>query len=781
MKKNHLLALLLVIPVIITSAQQNMVFVSGHVTDIDLNIPVGRHTVYAACNDSLGFYSFLTDEEGYYGDTLFFNTPGVTSLHIYTFDCLYAMHDTLVTDLSAPIVADFAICSQTLPEECWASFFYYPDSLDYFTWHFVDMSYLPDGSLPDTWFWEFGDGTASGEQYPIHTFYGEGIYTVCLTITDEETSCENTACMELMILNGPSGCENEFTYTTNDGYTFAFSGSANSPNAVSYFWDFGDGTTGEGSDVTHTYPPDPPLFMYYNVCLTTFTIDSIGDSCSDISCQEVWVGWPGDCFNYFNYYLEDSLTVTFYGEAYWGGMVMDATAYTWDFGDGTTGEGQTVTHTYPPGGSEYYTVCLETIITDPMTYDTCFAESCMDVWLKDTPPLGCENYFWYEQSDTNTYTFFGEAFFNGMPFTADSYLWDFGDGTTGDGQSVTHTFTEADSVQYIVCLTTSWVMDSTLNDSCYAVSCQGIGTGGGCEDQYTLSGQVIMGNTLADICQVSLYLANPSGEMALLGVQPIDSLGQYYFTQICEGNYYLMAELMEGSSGYGNYLPTYYIDAMTWTDADMITLGEPANPYDIYLVPAGDYSPGAGEINGMVNVNNGLFKDGMPAAGVEIILMDHSEEAVEYEYSSDLGSFGFPSLGWGTYKVHAEVPGKVTDPAWITLDEQHPQATVEFMITQSEVYNTLSMDDPDQVTLSVGEVYPNPVTDVATLPVTLTRQVSFSISIYNQLGQKVWSSSDDYAPGNHLIQLNISNLNKGIYILDIGNDEMGRIVKKLIK
>jgi hypothetical protein len=290
-----------------------------------------------------------------------------------------------------------------------------------------------------------------------------------------------------------------------------------------------------------------------------------------------------------------------------------------------------------------------------------------------------------------------------------------------------------------------------------------------------------MGNTLADFGQVSLYMANPSGEMTLLAVQPIDSTGQFYFAQVFQGNYYLLAELMEGSSGFGNYLPTYYIDAVTWTDADMITLGEPANPYTIYLVPAGDYGTGAGEINGMINLNYGLFRDGMPAADIEVILMDHNEGAIEYEYSSDLGGFDFASLGWGTYKVHAEVPGKVTDPAWVTLDEEHPLVTVEFTITQTEVYNTLSVGDPDPVTLTVGEVYPNPVADVASLPVTLTRQAPLSVSIYNQLGQIVWSSYENYDAGNHLIQMNIGKLNRGVYVLNIGNDEMGTVIKKLIK
>lgn len=506
MKRNHLVAVFLILSGMFASAQQNFIYISGHVTDLDLSIPVSDHPVYAACNDSLGFYIFQTDQEGYYGDTLFLNTSGVTFIKIYTFDCQYMEHDTLVTVLSGPIVADFAICTQ----------------------------------------------------------------------------------------NVPSDCENFFTFLTNDGYTFSFTGEVNSTKPASFFWDFGDGTT-------------------------------------------------------------------------------------------------------------------------------------------------------------------------------------------GDGQSVTHTYAEADSVGFLVCLTTTWVMDSIPNDSCSAVSCQEIGGNGGCEDQFTLTGQVIMGNTFADIGQVSLYLANMSGEMMLMTIQPIDSIGHFFFTQVREGNYYLLAELLEGSSGYGNYLPTYYVDAITWTDAEMITLGEPMNPYTIYLVPVVDYSQGTGEINGTVNASYDLFREGSPVPDIEIILMEEGEQAIAYEYSSDQGSFDFPSLGWGTYKVHAEVPGKVTGPAWVTLDEEHPVVTVEFMITQTEVYNTLSVAEPDVFILSVGEVYPNPIGEVAYIPITLTKAAPLSVRIFNQLGQEVLTSEDSYRAGDHLIQLNISHLDKGIYILNLGNDQIGGIIKKIIK
>ena len=49
---------------------------------------------------------------------------------------------------------------------------------------FTDTS-KPSGTRTLTgWNWDFGDGTASSEQNPIHTYSGYGTYTVTLTVTD---------------------------------------------------------------------------------------------------------------------------------------------------------------------------------------------------------------------------------------------------------------------------------------------------------------------------------------------------------------------------------------------------------------------------------------------------------------------------------------------------------------------------------------------------------------------------------------------------------------------
>lgn len=63
-----------------------------------------------------------------------------------------------------------------------------PDSMDYLTVEFADLSYYE----PVEWFWDFGDNATSQDTSPVHTFTQQGIYEVCLTVSNqygEDTFC----------------------------------------------------------------------------------------------------------------------------------------------------------------------------------------------------------------------------------------------------------------------------------------------------------------------------------------------------------------------------------------------------------------------------------------------------------------------------------------------------------------------------------------------------------------------------------------------------------------
>jgi hypothetical protein len=76
---------------------------------------------------------------------------------------------------------------------------------------------------------------------------------------------------------GPNG-------TSNSGVSITFNGSASTtpdPPIVTYAWDFGDGTTGAGAVVTHSYPHKTARVDYTYV-VTLIITDQAGHSAS---CQ----------------------------------------------------------------------------------------------------------------------------------------------------------------------------------------------------------------------------------------------------------------------------------------------------------------------------------------------------------------------------------------------------------------------------------------------------------------------------------------------------------------
>lgn len=82
---------------------------------------------------------------------------------------------------------------------------------------------------PTSFFWAFGDGTTSSQQYPIHTYFNSGIYNVCLIAT---SSCgSDTICKEVAVYI----CDNPTGQTVSDilGTQATISWNAE-PSAISY-------------------------------------------------------------------------------------------------------------------------------------------------------------------------------------------------------------------------------------------------------------------------------------------------------------------------------------------------------------------------------------------------------------------------------------------------------------------------------------------------------------------------------------------------------------------
>jgi len=296
--------------------------------------------------------------------------------------------------------------------------------------------------------WNFGDGHTGDGQNPNHTYAEAGVYTVCLTITDN-TGCTSTICHEVTVLPvTPGDCHADFNWEQLPGtLTFHFhSTSTSAHDIISFAWTFGDGGTGSTWDPYHTYDTTG----VYVVCLTI--TDNTG--CTSTTCHELNVEplTPGNCQAGFNWEQYQNLyTVHFTSTST---SEHEITSYSWNFGDGHTGDGQNPNHTY--AGPGVYTVCLT--ITDNTG---CTSTICHEITVLQVTPGECHAEFNWEQL-TNTLT----EHFHSLSTTQHditSYSWDFGDGHTGDGANPYHTYDQPGT--YTVCLTI------TDNSGCTSTTC----------------------------------------------------------------------------------------------------------------------------------------------------------------------------------------------------------------------------------------------------------------------------------------------------------------------
>ncbi len=145
----------------------------------------------------------------------------------------------------------------------------------------------PEGT---TYTWDFGDGTTSDQINPIHTFATNGMYQVCLTITNADASCTDTRCKEVYLGNMPpppptDGCHAFYHAYHPEGnlLEWHFDNASWGEDIINWEWDFGDGTTAQGQNQTHTYEANGN----YLVCLS-ITNDSA--TCTNTYCHTIHIG-----------------------------------------------------------------------------------------------------------------------------------------------------------------------------------------------------------------------------------------------------------------------------------------------------------------------------------------------------------------------------------------------------------------------------------------------------------------------------------------------------------
>lgn len=354
--------------------------------------------------------------------------------------------------------------------------------------------------------------------------------------------------------------------------------------------------------------------------------------------------------------------------------------------------------------------------------------------------------------------------------------WDFDDGHTSNKAFPVHTYDEPGIYRVTLYVVIIGPGGNTLFESSIEkmVSAK-------IDTYFHLGGSVFAGYFPIDTGIVYLYKVNSEF------IEPIDTAvfneqyGHYYFYQLLEGEYFVKADIPSTSSAYDTYFPTYYSDEFFWTKADTIFHNVTEFNYDIDLIPIPQITNGNGLINGNISFDPFGEKDPSPACYAELLLLNEADEPISVIHSNDYGEFNFSDLELTTFKVYAEVTGKYTEAVNVTLDENNPIIeNIEIIINSHTVNGSLNSISDIEWGSGFSKVYPNPVSDMASIQIDLPETTDISIEIYNNCGQLIKQSNRTAFAGETNIFIDMTSQTSGLYFMQIsaGNHHL---TKKFIK
>jgi PKD repeat protein len=216
----------------------------------------------------------------------------------------------------------------------------------------LEVQFTDRSTGAEAWSWDFGDGSSTTEQNPVHVYTSAGTYTVTLSISGDEGSSTTTG--TVMVIGGSTGqgssVKAQFTASPIAGRApLEVRFTDRSTGAEAWSWDFGDGSSTTEQNPVHVYTSAGT----YKVTLSVSGADG-----SDTASVTVMVikgsTIPGGNvkaqFTASPIAGRAPLEVQFTDQTSW------ATNWSWDFGDGTNSTDTNPVHVFNEKGTYHVTL-----------------------------------------------------------------------------------------------------------------------------------------------------------------------------------------------------------------------------------------------------------------------------------------------------------------------------------------------------------------------------------------------------------------------------------------
>ncbi len=255
----------------------------------------------------------------------------------------------------------------------------------------------------DSFFWDFGDGTFSTDESPIHTYANDGIYSVSMTVSNpcgSDTFIENVEVATL-----PTA---DFSATPTSGctpQTVTFT-DLSSDNTTGWSWTFEGG-------VPATSTAQNPTVTYNTVGVYDVSLIATTAAGSDEAIKTDYITIVDPATSDFTFVV-DGGDVTFTNNS------TNADSYVWEFGNGDTSMDENPMYTYSTSGT--YEVVLSALsacgtVTD--TQDVVISLAPVAAFSTVGDPTDCAE-FTLEYTDESTFnpTEWAWTFEGGTPATS---------------------------------------------------------------------------------------------------------------------------------------------------------------------------------------------------------------------------------------------------------------------------------------------------------------------------------------------------------------------------
>lgn len=578
-------------------------------------------------------------------------------------------------------------------------------------------------------FWDFGNGQTSTGAIPYVNYATPGIYAVKHVIHDPSRSCSDSTTDSISV---GGVCNGTYTYTDLNNLTIEF--TAQNGNAYSHLWIINGDTVPGGNVVQYTFPSDGNYWVSHT--------SSFQSSCSHTVSGNVWVR---PCRVELDTIISQN-QVTF--------IPTDSTRYYfYVFGDGDSSYHQgSFTHTYPGPGNYNATV-----------KDS--ANPCQITYLNLFIPFTCNFTFNLKSPALNVLRATGQS----VSFLSSRYIINTTDTLYGDSIDYSTTSAGAYTVRREL-FDQNGIVQCFSNQTMYFNSC-GFGSTAGYYPT-DIRGRVIFNNQyVTNYGALRIYLiVHDTINATLTAIDSLDlttstpDSGYFNFSQVCSihQKFLVKAALLSSSSIYSSYMPTYYPNSTTWSNAIYINIGN----YGTINMTAGTNPGGSGFIGGLIS--QGANKNFTPLEGIQVNLFNEQEDPVAYTFSTSDGSYAFNDLAYGKYKVVVEVLGRSSSFYWVTLDADNPKSEEKDFEVNSTYVSLLSSVKP-QLRI-VSRIYPNPTDDILYIDWNEVVDETITIQLMSIDGKLLKTITK--APGDDLrTELSLDELSQGLYILTLSGKQ----------